>query len=331
MSYPHFEDLTPTTITLLGEYDKPIDLRIAFENLEIVEEPTISLMNTVSRNKKVKFPFIEEIGIISLRLKDSYKIDGEGHYQGKDYSWQCRGMPGNAPFSNSLAFDASIKNGDLTKNISGKLFPGGKILLNGFLDIKIAEDFAQDLLEDLITCGACDEETTLGWFDSQTINYRYYIGYKVNLVELGRILHEANLLKGYDNLSASNDIEIIIKSNADKSHLKTKKDPVQKIIIHKSGKVLQNGPVLDEIKDGYNMIMDFLDIYIDKIKIDSSEPCLSTLEERILDVLNESSLTSHEITKMIGVFKKTEINTGIHQLISSGKIKIVGVDCYEKK
>lgn len=330
MSYPEFKTLKPTTITFLGAYSKPINLEIAFENLEIVENPTTSLMNTVPRNKKIHFPFVEEEGFISLRLKDKVRTEEEGHQFNDRSSWRSRGYPGNIPFSTSLAFDASIPNGEANKNVAGKIFSSGKILFNGFLSREVAEDFAQDLIDQLIDCGACDEDNELAWFDSQTNNYTYYIGYKVDLLELGKILHEAGHIKGYDNLSIGKKIEIVIPSNADKSHLKSSKEAVQRIKIHESGKILHNGPNLEELEKGYNMITRFLKAFIDQIKLETDAPCLSTVNDRILDVVGNSKMTSREITKGVSVFKQDKINTGIHQLLSLGKLKLVGSDCYEQ-
>lgn len=326
-----FEELSPTTITLLGSFDKPIDLNIAFDYLPVVEEPTLNeLLNAVPRNKKVNFPFIHEEGIISLRLKDPQRTEAEGHQFDSKYSWRSRGIPGNAPFSNSLALDASINNGKMNKNIAVKIFPKGRFLLNGFLNEESANEYSYTLLDLLKDCGACDEDTNICWLSPQTINYKYHIGFRINLIELGDVLFKTGMIMNYDNLTIDNKIEINIPSKFDKSHLKSKKPPLQRIKIHESGKILQHGPCHEELKRSYNRINELLLLFKDRIKIESEEPCLSTLEDQILEVLDQNSLTSVEIQKLIGVFKKVDINAGITQLIASDKIEVVGKDRYKK-
>lgn len=331
MDIKPFKELIPTTITLLGSFSKPINLEIAFDYLPVLENPTVNeLLNNVPRNKKVNFPFVLEEGIISLRLKDKVRTETEGHQYTSKCSWRSRGFIGNAPFSNSLALDASIKNGRMNKNISAKIFPGGRFLLNGFLREDVAEDYAFYLLDLLKDCGACDEDATLDWLSAQTINYKYHIGFNINLMNLGELLYQTNLIKNYDNLTLDSKIEITVESKVDKSHLKSKKPSVQRIKIHESGKILQHGPCSEELEKSYNRINELLLTFRDRIEIKTKEPCLSTLETRILEVLEKESLTSTEIQKLIGDFKKVDINAGINQLIASDQIEIVGKDLYKK-
>lgn len=330
MSIPNFDTLIPTTITALGEFSKPINLRVAFEYLPVLEDPTPSRLNSVKRNKKVNFPFVEEQGIISLRLKDSVRTEDEGHQFDSRYSWLSRGFKGNAPFSNSLALDASIPCDKMTKNISAKIFSGGKFLFNGFLNIDYAEEYAQDLLDLLIECGACEEDTILEWFSPQTINYKYQVPFHIKLPNLAKGLFDAGLIKNYDNLSPENKIEIIIESQIDKSHLKSKKPSVQRIKIHESGKILHHGPDFKELEKSYYSIIDLLYVLREGIEDKNKGPSLATLEKKILEVLTEGPLTSKEIQKQVGKFTKVDINAEIIQLIAANKINIVDADCYEK-
>lgn len=163
-----FSELIPTTITLLGAFTKPVNTLIAFNELEVLKNPTISIYNTIPRNKKPNFQLVEEEGIISMRHLD-YKFNPDHQNDGK-VSWRSRGMIGNRPFSTSMGIDFSFCH----KNVSIKIFPNGKFLYNGFTELDLANDFTEYLKDVLIGCGAMDEDAEIAWSCPQTINYKYF-------------------------------------------------------------------------------------------------------------------------------------------------------------
>ena len=61
--FEDFDDLTPSTITLVSKLTHPIRVKEAFANVDVLGEITLSEENNIQRNKKLKFPLVEEEGI----------------------------------------------------------------------------------------------------------------------------------------------------------------------------------------------------------------------------------------------------------------------------
>jgi TATA-box binding protein (TBP) (component of TFIID and TFIIIB) len=326
--FPTFDDLTPSTITLVSSLTSEIYSRTAFELLEVLEDVTITPENEMPRNKKLKFPLVKEQGILSLRLKDPVRVDEDDKselppgvvrlWDAKD-SWLCRGMTGNKPFSTSLAVDYSGG----VKNFSVKMFPVGKLQICGCRSYEESYQLIIRLVKALKKSGAVNSDIDIEWIDPQTINYRFALGFRVNFKVLSRILHDNGLVPGYDDLFSSK-IEILIPSGISKDHLKSRKPPLQRISIYDSGKIVQGGPSLDELRESYDHLTDILSRYATEIKAapKKSRRTMGEVEAVILELFEdeETTLTPREIGKAAGVMEKKRTNSILQKLVNEKKL-----------
>jgi TATA-box binding protein (TBP) (component of TFIID and TFIIIB) len=332
--FPDFDDYKPSMITILVLLNRPqsdntrlIDLEKVYENLFVLEHMTVSLENSLPRNKKLKFPLIEEEGIISLRLSDPYFISY--HPNNGTRSWVQKGMPGGCPFSYSLAIDYSFGK----KNIAVKVFHTGKILLTGIRNEQEAVFFSRNLFSALQECGAIEPGTTMEAIEPQTNNFSISCGFMLNIPRLGEILQQSGFLSGYDNLSSHAKITMDFPSQISKSHLKSKTKPEFHIQIYRSGQILQNGPDVDEMRETYERLTSIMSCYIDEIKMQYRNEVdrQACFDEFILDLFSseDSLYSSKELSKNTKT-KKAIINQSIRRLFKDGKIELVADDCYKR-
>ena len=335
--FPPFENLTPSTITLVCNLTEPADCERALKHLPILEYFTLSKENDIPRNKKLKFPLVEEKGILSLRLKDRPRVvedtseenfqetlasEGLVRFWDPDESWLCRGLAGNKPFSTSLAIDYSGGG----KNFSIKLFPVGKLQICGCRSQEESYQLVSRILKELKKSGSISENAEIEWIDPQTINFRFHIGFKVNLNMLNTILNANGLFSGFDGIFF-NKVELLIPSGTNKDHLKSRKPAVQRVSIYKSGKIVQGGPSMAELLETYEELTIILSQHIDDIratvetkkrrKITSGE-----MEEQILGLFDdkETLLTPKEIGKLLEIGDKKKVNSSLQKLVTDKKI-----------
>lgn len=347
--FEEFDALIPSTITIVGKMSHPIDREKAFYNLPIIENYTLSEENNIPRTKKPKFPLIDEIGIISIRLFDDKftteeikhrtdaetenqedtevtnriseevedQVSGVVRYFDKKVSWRCRGMKGNRPFSTSLALDFSLG----AKNISFKFFENGSVQFTGCQSLMMSNLLIDQFLELFKECGAIDEDASILWVDPQAIHYRYRIGFKILFVSLGNILKHYSLIDGHDTLLQSK-IDIISKSSISQAHLKSRKQRSNTISIYESGKIVQKGSDLEEIKNQYNILTKILTAHSEEIKQVLSSKKMSNKElikEYFLTNKN-AELTPQQVAKEFGILKK-ESNAALFALWKEQTIK----------
>jgi len=261
--FPNFESLIPSTITSLSFFSENIDLKKTFLNIKVLDH--ITKIEKQKVNKKLKFPLIEEEGIISIRMKilkdDINSYPNFDIHSNKNQYWIHRGEVGNCPFSNSLAVDFSAGE----KNFSIKIFGNGKLQFCGCRSYEEAEELTKRILFHLKESGGIPYEAEIKKIEPQRINYHYNLGFQINIAKLKEILYENGFINGFDNLTSK--IVIIIPSLVSKEHLKSKKPSIQQIEIYPSGKVNQGGSSFSEIEKKYDDLTIILSFYINDIKL----------------------------------------------------------------
>lgn len=327
--FPSFENLTPSTITLVCNLTEPADCQRALRYLPIIQDLTLSEENDIPRNKKLKFPLVEEKGILSVRLKDRPRVkedtsnpEGLTRFWDSSESWLCRGLDGNKPFSTSLAIDYSGGG----KNFAIKLFPVGKLQICGCRSQEESYQLVTRILKELKQSGSISETAEIAWIDPQTINYRFNLGFSINLNRLNDILNANGLSSGFDGIFF-NKVEILVPSSISKEHLKSRKPAIQRVSIYKSGKIVQGGPSLAELLDTYEELTGILSQHIDDIKAvvntrKKRKITAGEMEGQIfaLFVSDETLLTPKEISKTIGVNDKKKINSSLQKLVTEKKL-----------
>jgi len=317
----------PSTITLLvflsnpNETENIINLQRVFEEFIVLESMTHSLINSIPRNKKLKFPLIEEEGIISIRISDPYLIPY--HPNNGKRSWLQKGLEGSAPFSNSIAIDYSL----IRKNIAVKIFHTGKILLSGMRNYSESIDFSKNLFRALQRAEAVSEDTFIDSIEPQTNNFSLRCNFKLNIPRLGQILQQTGFIHGYDNVSSHSRIVMNFSSQVPKEHLKSRNDAEYHIYIYRSGGILLNGPSIEELTEEYNKLTELMSHYISEIRIDDN---LDDYDAIILDqFINGQSLSTYQLTQILKI-KKSFINTSIRRLFNQNQIRLVEEDRYER-
>lgn len=333
--FPPFDSKPPNTITSVTLCSKPFDIWTAFKNLPVLTEITLAEENNLPRTKEPKFPLVNEVGIISLRIKEKTRrtdqlLDDDTPLPGgwircvdDRNSWLCRGMKGNIPFSTSLAIDYSGGN----KNFSVKVFNGndkgtnktvGKFQICGSRSYDEATALVSLIFQDLIDVEASPEDNEIVWIDPVTINYDFSFAKEINREKLAEIFSIYGFTFGYDNLALKR-IVLTFETKASKSHLKSSKKVNQKIQISKNGKVTMHGPDIEELEETYDLLVTIFNKHYDEIVI--QETPNPELRRKILALFSQKRdefITTKDL-KQIEI-NKNEIDKVLEELIKENKI-----------
>ena len=247
--------------------------------------------------------------------------------KGKDkkYSWLCRGLKGNEPFSRGLQLDYSGG----TKNFAIKVFSGknsnSKFQICGCRSYEELYSLVAILLYDLKNANTINRDAEIEWIDPSTIHYNFEFKRPINCKRLAEIFSDYRLNFGYDNLLSSR-IEGTFESKVDKSHLKSKVKAIQRVKISPNGTVVINGPDITELEETYKTLVGIFDEHYDEIVAVDEKKIKNYIPEIIAMLKDKNgdnvSLTLSKIASKLKLHKEKTLII-LNDMIDENKINLV--------